>query len=144
MRFMFIVKATGYSEAGVNCSQEHNAAMIAYRKSLASAGVLISAEELHPSSTGIRITYPIDSGKPELLVGPFPVDQELIAEYILIEVNSEVEALDWALQIPVRISRGKCKIEVRKLKEDQGFIRDIGTLVMETNLEDQLNMLKKF
>jgi hypothetical protein len=136
---MFIVNATGYSEAGVNYSQEDIDAMIAYKKSLASSGVLISAEELHPSSTGIRIMYPSDSGKPEILVGPFPVDQELIAEYILIDVNSEDVAFNWALRMPVPMG----KIEVRKLKEDQGFLRDSGTLVMEADLEDQLNMLKK-
>ncbi|NRD79877.1 YciI family protein [Bacillus sp. BRMEA1] len=142
MRFMFIVKATGYSEAGVNYSREHNDAMIAYKKSLASAGVLISAEELHPSSTGIRIMHPSDSGWPEILAGPFPVDQELIAEYILIDVNSEDEAFNLALRMPVP-GRDECKIEVRKLKENQGFLRDSGTLVMEADLENQLNMLKK-
>lgn len=143
MRCMFIVKATGYSEAGVNYSREHNDAMIAYKKSLASAGVLISAEELHPSSTGIRITYPSDSGKPEILVGPFPVDQEIIAEYILVDVNSVDEAFNWALRMPVPMGRNECKIEIRKLKEDWGFLRDSGTLVMEADLVDQLNMLKK-
>ncbi|WP_102272271.1 YciI family protein [Cytobacillus massiliigabonensis] len=144
MQFMFIVKATGYSEAGVNYSQEHNEAMIAYKKSLAGAGYLISAGELDPSSTGIRIMYPSDSEKPDILAGPFPADQELIAEYTLIDVNSEDEALNLALMMPVPIGRGECRIEVRKLKKDMSFLRDSGTLVMETDLKDQLNMLKNF
>lgn len=144
MRFMIIVKATGYSEAGVNYSQEHNNAMIAYKKSLAGAGVLISAEALHPSSTGIRIMYPPDSEKPEILVGPFLADQELIAEYTLIDVNSEAEAINWALRMPVPIGCGECKIEVRKLKKDMGFLRDSETLAMETDLKDHLSMLKNF
>lgn len=58
MRFMLIVKATGYSEAGVKISQEHNYAMIEYKNSLARAGALIAAEELQPSSSVIRILYP--------------------------------------------------------------------------------------
>lgn len=143
MRFMLFVKATRYSEAGVNYSRKHNDAMIAYKKSLDIAGVLISAEELHPSSTGIRIIYPSDSGKPEILVGPFPVVQDLIAEYIMIDVNSEDEAFNWALRMPVPIGQDESKIEVRKLKDDWGFLRDSRTLVMEADLEDQLNMLKK-
>ena len=68
MRFMFIVKATGYSEAGGNYNQKYTDAMIAYKKSLAGAGVLVSAEALHPSSTGIRIMYPSDSEKPGVYV----------------------------------------------------------------------------
>lgn len=44
MRFMLIVKATGYSEAGVKHSREHNDARIAYKKSLARAGVLLAEE----------------------------------------------------------------------------------------------------
>lgn len=144
MRFMFITKATGYSEAEVNYSREHNDAMIAYKKSLAGAGVLILAEALHPSSNAIRIMYPPDSEKPEILVGPFLADQELIAEYTLIDVNSEAEALNWALRMPVPIGRGECKIEVRKLKKNLGFLRDSGTLALETDLKDQLSILKKF
>ncbi|MED3552584.1 YciI family protein [Cytobacillus praedii] len=144
MRFLFIVKATRYSEAEGNYSQKHTDAMIAYKKSLAGAGVLISEEALHPSSTGIRIMYPSDSEKPEILVGPFLADQELIAEYTLIDVNSEAEALNWALRMPVPIGCGEFKIEVRKLKKNLGFLRDSGTMALEANLKDQLSMLKNF
>lgn len=144
MRFLLIVKATGYSEAGVNYSREHNAAMIAYKKSLASEGLLISVEELQPSSTGIRITYPSEGGEPEILAGPFPVDQELIAEYTLIDVHSEDEAIYWALQMPVPVGSGEYKLEVRRLREYQDFLRDPRTLVMAADLEDQLNILKNF
>jgi hypothetical protein len=117
---MLIVKATGYSEAGVDHSREHDAAMIAYKKSLAEAGVLLAAEELQPSSTGIRISYPSHGGEPEVQAGPFPANQELIAKFTLIEARTEDEALHWALRMPVPTGRGGCEIELRRLEDNSG------------------------
>ncbi|WP_409340579.1 YciI family protein [Paenibacillus sp. MBLB4367] len=142
MRFMLIVKATGYSETGVNHSREHNEERIAYKKSLAKAGALLAAEALQPSSTGIRISYPAHGGEPELRPGPFPADQELIAEYTLIEVETEVEALNWALRMPVSAGRGECEIELRRLEDYSGSLRDPRLQAMEADLQDQLNMLQ--
>ncbi|TNJ62439.1 YciI family protein [Paenibacillus hemerocallicola] len=118
MRFMLIVKATGYSEAGVNHSREHNDARIAYKQSLAKAGVLLAAEELQPSSTGIRISYPSHGGEPEVQAGPFPANQEIIAEFTLIEARTEDEALNWALRLPAPAGRGGCEIELRRLADN--------------------------
>lgn len=143
MRFILIVKATGYSETGIKYSPEHNEAMIAYKKSLAKSGVLCDAEEFQPSSTGIRLIYPAHGGKPKILAGPFLVDQGLITEYTLIDVRAEDEAADWALQMPVPRERGIFEIEIRQLKESPVFIQDPRTLAMETDLEEQINMLKK-
>lgn len=139
---MLIVKATGYSEAGINHYQEHDEAMIAYKESLAEEGVLLATEELLPSSTGVRILYPDQGGKPELQAGPFSVDEQLIAEYALIDVRSEDEALNWALRMPVPTGQGKCQIELRKLAEHDSSLRDPSTQVMEVGLQEQLNMLK--
>ncbi|WP_253905410.1 YciI family protein [Bacillus sp. THAF10] len=139
---MFIVKATEYSESGVSNSREHLDAMFAYKKALASEGVLISAEELLPSSTGIRIMYSSDSEKPEILVGPFPFVHEMVAEFILVDVHSLDEAFHLALRMPVPKGRVDCKIEIRMLSEDDGFLHDSKTLVMEADLVDHLHMLK--
>ncbi|MDQ0898892.1 hypothetical protein QFZ80_002720 [Paenibacillus sp. V4I7] len=143
MRFMLIFKATGYSEAGVNIGREHNDAMVAYKKSLARVGALLAAEELQPSSSGIRILYPFQGGEPEVKAGPFPVDQELIAGYILIDVNSEDEAADWALRMPFPRGCEAFVIEMRELKENTNSTRDPRIFAMEADLEDQINMLKK-
>ncbi|MFM1652842.1 YciI family protein [Brevibacillus sp. B_LB10_24] len=144
MRYMLMVKSTGYSEAGVKHGREYNDAMIAFRQSLARAGVLLAAEDLQPSSSGIRITYPLQGGKPEVNVGPFPVDQQLIAGYTLIDVTTEEEAVEWALRMPVPISHGEYEIEMRKLQENLDAMRDPRALAMEGDLEDQINMLKKY
>lgn len=141
MRFMLIVKATGYSEARVNHSQEHMDALIAYKESLARAGALLAEEELQPSSSGIRIFYPSHGGEPEIKAGPFPADQELIAEYMLIDVRSEDEALEWALRMPIPVSR-ECVIELRRLEENTDSVREPVIQTMEADLQNHLHMLK--
>lgn len=138
MRFMLIVKATGYSEAGVKFNREHNDAMVAYKKSLARSGALLAVEELQPSSSGIRILYPLHGGEPEVKAGPFPVDQELIAGYTLIEVNSEDEAAEWALRMPFPRGCGASEIEMRELKENTDTTRDARILAMEADLMEQI------
>lgn len=141
MRFMIMVKATGYSEAGVKQSREHNDAMTAYKKSLARAGALLAAEELEPSSSGIRISYPMHGGEAEVQAGPFPADQALIAEYTLIDAKSEEEALDWALRMPVPAGR-ECEVELRRLEENPDALREPRIKALEADLQDQLDMLK--
>ncbi|MBP1989867.1 YciI family protein [Paenibacillus eucommiae] len=143
MRFMLIVKASGFSEAGVNHSGEHIDSMMAYKKSLAKAGVLLASEELQPSSTGIRISYPSHGGEPEVQAGPFTLDHELIAEFTLIDVETEDEALNWALRMPIPAGRGECEIELRRLGENSDCQREPRIQAMEADLQDQLNMLRK-
>jgi len=143
MRLLLIIKATEYSEAGLAGGKDYREAMISYKKSLAKEGVLLADEELQPSSTGLRITYPKNGGKPQVLAGPFPVNQDLIMEYILINANTEAEALTWALRMPVPQMRGKYEIELRILKEKLESIQDPRIKSMEASLHDHLNMMKK-
>lgn len=75
--------------------------------------------------------------------GPFPIDQELIAEYTLIDVRTEEEAADWALRMPIPAGLGAFQIEIRELEDKPSLIRDPKLLAMEVDLEEQLNMLKK-
>jgi len=76
-------------------------------------------------------------------VGPFPADQELIAEYTLIDVGTEKEALNWALRMPVPAGRGECKIELRRLEENSDSLREPRLQAMEADLQDHLDILKK-
>ncbi|AZB41846.1 YciI family protein [Bacillus sp. FJAT-42376] len=142
MRFLLIIKATEYSEAGLAGGKDYREAMISYKKSLAKKGALLADEELQPSSIGLRITYPMKGENPQVLAGPFPVNQDLIMEYMLINVSSEDEALNWALRMPVPKVRGKYEIELRRLKEKLESIQDPGIKAMEASLQDQLNVLK--
>lgn len=142
MRFILFVKATGYTEAGIKYSREYTEEIHAYKKALAGAGMLIAAEELYPSSIGIRIVYPVHGGAPEVKAGPFTAGQQLITAYTLIDVSSEDQAAEWALQIPVPQGYGAFEIEIRKLEETRESIHDPMALAMEADLRDQMNMLK--
>ncbi|MED4206971.1 YciI family protein [Neobacillus mesonae] len=143
MRFLLMNKATEYSEAGLADGKDYHEAMISYKKALAKKGALLADEELQPSSTGLRITYPNKGGKPQVLAGPFPVNQELIMEYMLINVSTEDEALNWALKMPVPRVRGDYEIELRRLKEKLESIQDPRIKAMEASLQEQLTILKK-
>ncbi|EGL15098.1 MULTISPECIES: YciI family protein [Paenibacillus] len=142
MRFMLIVKATSYSEAGVKPGREYAEAVAAYRKSLAEAGVLLAAEELRPSSSGIRIGYSPNGEEPEFEAGPFQTGQGLLAGYTLIEVNSEQEAVNWARQMPVPPGLGTFGIEVRELTEQSNRAKEPMNRALEADLKNQLDMLK--
>lgn len=142
MRFMLIVKASGHSEAGVNPSQELREAMALYTKSLDEAGVLLAAEGLKPSATGLRIAYPVPGGKPRVTVGPFAWEQQLIAGFTLIEVDSEAEAIDWAMRMPDPQGYGGGEIELRQLL-DQESLCDPKLWLMEAEFLDPINLLKK-
>ncbi|MFS0838829.1 YciI family protein [Paenibacillus sp. 1P03SA] len=142
MRFMLIVQATSYSEAGIKPGRSYSEAVEAYRKSLAEAGVLLAAEELRPSSTGIRIRYSPDGEQPVFEAGPFAAGQGLPAGYTLIEVNSAEEAAVWARQMPVPFGTGAFAIEVRELTMRSGRAKEPMERALEADLKDQLDMLK--
>ncbi|GGA02377.1 dehydrogenase [Paenibacillus marchantiophytorum] len=143
MRFMLIVKATGYSEAGLQPSGEHREAATDFKKSLVQAGAFLDEDELLPSSTSVRIVYPAHDCEPNLESGPFPLQQDLMAAYTLIDVASEEEALNWALRMPVPPGRGPYKIELRKLQEHTDSLRKPNLHALEAALKDQLDMLRK-
>ena len=144
MRFILMVKATEYAEAGVKANRERYAEWIEYRNSLAKAGVLLAAEELLPSSAGVRISYPNNGEEPSILAGPFTVNHDLVASFYLIDVMKEDEALQWALRMPIQQDLVECNIEVRRLKEDSGILRSSRLQVMEADLQEQMSMLKNF
>ncbi|MCH1624425.1 YciI family protein [Ferdinandcohnia quinoae] len=143
MRFLLIIKATEYLEAELANGKDYRDAMISYKRSLAKKGVLFADEKLQLSSNGIRITYPKDGGKPQVLTGSLPVNQDLITEYMVIDASTEDEALHWALSMPVPEAKGKYEIEIRRLKEKLESKKDPGLKALEDALQDHLTMLKK-
>ncbi|GIP39311.1 hypothetical protein J31TS4_25910 [Paenibacillus sp. J31TS4] len=143
MRFMLIIKATTDSEAGVMPSQELVDAMQKYNEELMRAGVLLGADGLRPSASGIRISYPEPGGKPNVLDGPFTEAKEIIAGYTLIEVSSKEEALEWALRMPDPHGGGQGEIEIRQVFEPEDLMRDPETLSREASLRKQVQELKQ-
>lgn len=119
MLFMLIVKASKNSEAGNLPSPELMEAMTKYNEELVRAGVRILAKGLHPSSNGIRITFPKQGEKPVVTEGPFTETKELIAGFILIDVKSREEAIQWAMKMPDPQGLGEGQIELRQVFESQ-------------------------
>ncbi|AZN41421.1 YciI family protein [Paenibacillus albus] len=114
MLFMMIVKASKYPEGP---SPELQEAMTKYNEDLVEAGVRVMAKGLHPSSTGIRISFPDNGEKPVVTDGPFTESKELIAGFFLIDVKSREEAIEWAMRAPDPQGRGEGQIELRQVFE---------------------------
>ena len=99
MRFMIIVQATAQSEAGIMPPPEMFEAMGKFNEQLISAGVLLAAEGLHPSSAGKRVTK--TGGAVVVKDGPFTESKELIAGFWIISAKDEAEAMEWVRRIPL-------------------------------------------
>ena len=115
MLFMIIVKASKNSEAGNLPSQELIEAMKKYNEELVKAGVRVMAKGLHPSSNGIRISFSQPGEMPVITEGPFTETNELIAGFILIDVESREEAIKWAMRMPDPQGHGEGQIELRQV-----------------------------
>lgn len=143
MRFMIIVKATKHSEAGVRQSREFVEALSVYSEDLARAGVLLTSGKLLPSSSGLKISYPVAGGKPNVTAGPFTEVNGLTAAFLLLNVKSEEEAIEWAIRMPDPHGHGEGEIELRQLFEDPDLAGDPNKQAMEADLRDHIDMLKK-
>lgn len=112
---MLIVKASKNSEEGNAPNIELMAAMKKYNEDIVKAGIRVMAKGLYPSSEGIRISY-LEEGKiPIVTEGPFIESTDIIAGFILIEVNSREEAIKWAMKMPDPQGFGQGQIELRQV-----------------------------
>jgi hypothetical protein len=143
MRFILMTRATRHSEAGVRPSRESIDAMNAYHEELEKAGVLLAAERLYPSSSGLRMSFSRPGGQPSVTSGPLAEVNELVAGFTLIEVKSEEEAIEWALRVPDPHGYGEGVIELRQLFDRRTPAQDPRMRVLEDELHSQIDMLKK-
>ena len=118
MRVMVIVKASKDSESGVLPSEEILTEMGKFNEELVKAGVLLSAEGLHASSSGVRVRFG-GGGKSIVTEGPFTEAKELIAGFWLWQVKSVAEAVEWIRRSP--FSRGNEEVEIRRVFEAEDF-----------------------
>lgn len=115
MLFMLIVKASKNSETGNRPNPELNQAMDRFNEELIKADVRVMAKGLHPSSNGMRISFTKPGEKPVITDGPFTETKELIAGFILIDVASKEEAVEWAMKMPDPQGYGEGQIELRQV-----------------------------
>jgi hypothetical protein len=117
MRFMVLVPGNKESEAGALPSTDMLEAMGKFNEEMVSAGILLAAEGLHPTSKGARIRF--EGSKRTVIDGPFTEAKELVAGFWLIEVRSKEEAIEW-------IKRAPCfddgvELEIRQVFENDDF-----------------------
>jgi len=119
MRFMVIVKATPESEKeGALPDPQGIADMNVHIDELMKAGVLLGYEGLHPSSKGARVHF---SGKNRTVIdGPFAEAKELIAGFMILQVTSLEEAIEWVKRSP-NCQPGESEVEIRRVFEPEDF-----------------------
>ena len=140
MRYMLITQATARTEAGVHASRERAQRIGAYHAAMARAGVLVAAERLYPSSSGLRMYYREPDGRPSCVPGPLSEAKELAAGYTIIEVESEEEALDWAMRMPDPDGYGSGIVELRRMIDDQEAAREYGAGSLAYELRGRIGM----
>ncbi len=119
MRFMVMVMATKETEAGPLPKPEAFAAMQKYNEELATAGILLAAEGLAPTSKGARVKFSGD--KRSVIDGPFAETKELIAGFSIIQVKSLEEAIAWVKRTPNIFPNGVAEVEIRKVMDVEDF-----------------------
>jgi hypothetical protein len=95
---MVLVKASKNSESGVMPIRQKMEEMGKFNEELVKAGIMVAAEGLKPSSTGVRVRF---SGKDRFVTdGPFAETKELVAGYWIWQVKSMEEAIAWVKRCP--------------------------------------------
>jgi hypothetical protein len=119
IRFMVMLKSDPRTESEALPSPQALTQMGALTEELAASGGLLAGEGLRPSRHGARVRL---SGKKRTVIdGPFAESKEMIAGYLIIQVESKQEAVELArrwLQIHVETSDvDGGEIEIRPLLE---------------------------
>ena len=119
MRFMVMVKASKDSEQeGALPDPQGVADMNKFTDELIAAGVLLGYEGLHSSSKGARVHF---SGKNRTVIdGPFAETKELVAGFMILQVKSLEEAIEWVKRSP-NCGGGESEIEIRQVFEPEDF-----------------------
>src|SRR6516164_1666413 len=118
MRFMMIMIPKGYERASPDAMPDPKAveAMLIYTEQLQQAGVLLGMDGLYPPSAGVRVSFP--GGKPKVTDGPFSEAKEVVGGYLMIDVKSKEEAVEWAKRCPASENE---VIEIRQVHEVADF-----------------------
>ncbi|MGN8027736.1 YciI family protein [Microbacterium sp. 22242] len=100
MRYTLLLQYPEMSaeDLGAEALAEGMRAFDAYAKALDDAGVLRSAEVLHPSSA--TTTVRLRDGRPVVQDGPFADTKEQLGGSFVIEVDDLDAAIAWAAQAP--------------------------------------------
>ena len=118
MRFMVIYKANKDFEQGAPPDPQLMADMNKFIDELIKAGVLLTYDGLHRSSKGARVHF---SGKNRTVTdGPFAETKELVAGFMILQVKSLEEAIEWVKRSP-NGDAGEGEVEIRQVFEPEDF-----------------------
>jgi hypothetical protein len=118
MRYLILI---GHDEQGGKklSEEQHQALFTAYQKyekDMRQAGVLLGGDPLLPTERACRIR--VEGGKRKVLDGPFTESKEIIGGYVLIDVKSREEAMEWASRCPAaQLAGGWSYAELREIQE---------------------------
>lgn len=138
MRVMVIGKATDGTENGASIDPVAFEAMSKFNEELVNAGVLVALGGLTPSSKGKRVVL---NGNSRMVVdGPFTETKELVAGFMILEVEDIDEAVAWVLRSP-DCAMGRSDIEIRPLMGMAEFeaIQTPQTKVIRDRIKARLN-----
>ena len=122
MKVMLFAIATKQTEASQPPTEEALVAMQKFNEELEKAGVLLDLGGLTPTSRGVRVKY--SGGKCTVIDGPFAEAKEMIAGYLLLEVKTLAEAIEWVKRAPfgVGVQDGEePTVEIRPLFDPSDF-----------------------
>jgi hypothetical protein len=116
MRVMVLGKATKDTEAEVPPDQQMIDAMDKYNQALIAAGILKDGGGLKPTRYAKRVHF---SGKNRTVIdGPFTETKDVIAGFMIWEVKSIEEAIEWVKKGPVASGSD---VEIRPLYSPEDF-----------------------
>ena len=98
MRVMVMGKATDGTEKGVSIDPAALEAMSKFNEELIDASVLVALGGLTPSSNAKRIVS--DGARRIVVDGPFAETKELVAGFMILEVEDMEEAMAWVMRAP--------------------------------------------
>jgi hypothetical protein len=100
MHYMLLIygNEAGMQSASKAQAEQMMAAYGAYTQAIKTAGVMVGADRLKPTSSAstVRVT----DGKTKVLDGPYAETKEQLAGYYLIDVPDLDAALSWAARCP--------------------------------------------
>jgi hypothetical protein len=104
-------------EAGVPPTQDEMAKMGKFIEEMAKSGVLLATDGLLPSSKGARVR--LSGGKISVTDGPFTETKELIAGFVILEVESIDDAVEWAKRFGAIV--GDVEVDIRRVVGAEDF-----------------------
>ena len=122
MKYMVIWRATdeAFAQMGNVDMDEMIATIGKYNQEMIRAGVLVAAEGLDSAEDGVVVDY---SAEPPVVTdGPYGETKELFGGFLILNVASKEEAVEWAKRSPM--TGPGFKTEIRRVTEIDEFPQD--------------------